>query len=151
MKKIMKQQYYATKVSEYLVLWVIGGCIYYGIEILFRGFSHWSMFVLGGICMQFFTWQGQLTDWKDSLFRQVFRCTIFVVSMEFVTGIIVNKWYHLEVWDYSDMPFQLFGQICLPFAFIFAVLCLIGILLSEYLLHWIYAEPLHHHKRGSVN
>ena len=39
------------KISEYLFLWGIGGWIYYTLEILFRGFSHWSMFVLGGICM----------------------------------------------------------------------------------------------------
>ena len=38
------------KISEYLFLWGIGGWIYYSLEIIFRGFSHWSMFVLGGIC-----------------------------------------------------------------------------------------------------
>ena len=42
------------KISEYLFLWGIGGWIYYTLEILFRGFSHWSMFVLGGICFLFF-------------------------------------------------------------------------------------------------
>ena len=33
------------KISEYLFLWGIGGWIYYSLEIIFRGFSHWSMFV----------------------------------------------------------------------------------------------------------
>lgn len=37
------------KISEYLFLWGIGGWIYYSLEIIFRGFSHWSMFVLGGM------------------------------------------------------------------------------------------------------
>ena len=46
------------KISEYLFLWGIGGWIYYTLEILFRGFSHWSMFVLGGICMMFFLLSG---------------------------------------------------------------------------------------------
>ena len=138
--------YISKKISEYLVLWAIGGCIYYGIEIIFRGYSHESMFILGGLCMQFFTWQGQLTEWQDSILQQTIRCTIFVVSMEFVTGIIVNKWYHLKVWDYSSMPFQLFGQICLPFAFIFSFLCAIGIFLSRYLLHLLYGEPLPVHR-----
>ena len=143
---ISKKKINYKKISEYLVLWAIGGCIYYGIEMIFRGFSHWSMFILGGLCMQFFTWQGQITDWKDSLFRQILRCTIFVVSMEFVTGIIVNQWYHMNVWDYSSMPFQLFGQICLPFALIFSGLCVVGIFLSGYLLHWLYGEPLPHYR-----
>ena len=69
-----------------------------------------------------------------------------LVSMEFITGIIVNKWYHLAVWDYSDMPLQLWGQICLPFALIFSFLCTMGILLSGYLLHWFYREPIPHYR-----
>ena len=103
------------KISEYLFLWGVGGWIYYSLEVIFRGFSHWSMFVLGGICMMFFTYQGRVVHWRDDFFRQVIRCSIFVTAMEFITGIIVNKWLALHVWDYSRMPFQLFGQICLPF------------------------------------
>ena len=39
------------RLKEYTGLWALGGMLYYGIEVIFRGFSHWSMFVLGGICM----------------------------------------------------------------------------------------------------
>lgn len=133
------------KLSEYLFLWAVGGCLYYSFEIIFRGFSHWTMFVLGGICLQFFTFQGRIVQWEDPLWRQILRCIIFVTSMEFITGIIVNKWLHLAVWDYSRMPFQLFGQICLPFMVIFSGLCALGILLSGYLLHWLYGEPKPHY------
>ena len=59
---LSKKNIYLKNISEYLVLWAVGGCIYYGIEVLFRGFSHISMFMLGGLCMQFFTWQGRLTE-----------------------------------------------------------------------------------------
>ena len=91
------------KLSEYLLLWTLGGCLYYFFEIFFRGFSHWSMFVLGGICMVFFTVQGQMVHWEDPLWMQILRCIIFVTAMEFMTGIIVNKWLHLAVWDYSNV------------------------------------------------
>ena len=134
------------RLSEYLFLWALGGCLYYGFEILFRGFSHWSMFVLGGICFVFFWVQGQMVRWSDPLWRQILRCIVFVTGMEFITGIIVNKWMHLGVWDYSRLPFQLFGQICLPFMIIFSGLCAAGILLSGYLLYWVYGEekPRYH-------
>lgn len=134
------------KLSEYTFLWALGGTIYYTFEILFRGYSHWSMFLLGGVCMMFFAWQGQMTRWQDPLWLQVIRCTVFVLAGEFLTGIIVNKWFRLEVWDYSDQPMQLFGQICLPFAIIFSGLCAVGILLDGYLLHWLYGEekPSYH-------
>ena len=149
------------KVSEYLFLWALGGTIYYEFEMIFRGFSHWSMFVLGGICFLFFTIQGKMVHWQDALWRQLLRCIVFVTSMEFITGIIVNKmvrcvifvaagefftgiivnkWLRLNVWDYSDQPMQLFGQICVPFLIIFSGLCVIGIFLSSFLLHILYGE-----------
>lgn len=133
------------KLSEYLFLWAVGGTLYYGFEIFFRGFSHWTMFALGGICLVFFAVQGRLVHWEDPLWRQLLRCIVFVTSMEFITGIIVNKWLHLNVWDYSGQPFQIFGQICLPFIIIFSGLCAVGILLSGYLLYWIYGEEKPHY------
>ena len=132
------------KASESLVLWGLGGSIYYTIEMIFRGFSHWTMFVLGGFCLLFCGWQGKWIDWRDPLWLQVLRCTAFVTAGEFITGIIVNKWFHWEVWDYSDQPLQLFGQICVPFMILFSSLCVIGIFLSAYLLHWCYGEPKPH-------
>ena len=132
------------KISEYLFLWALGGTLYYFMEIFFRGFSHWSMFILGGICLVFFTVQGQMVHWEDPMWRQILRCIIFVTAMEFITGIIVNKWLDLAVWDYSSLPFQLFGQICLPFAVLFSGLCAIGILLGGNLLHWFYGEEKSH-------
>ena len=131
---------FLKKLIEYGFLWLIGGSVYYTIELAFRGFSHWSMFVLGGICMVFFAFQGICYGWKEALWKQVLRCTIFVTACEFMTGLIVNEWLHLGVWDYSDQPFQLFGQICLPFAALFAGLSTVGIIFSGYLLHWIFGE-----------
>lgn len=128
------------KVSEYLFLWALGGTIYYEFEMIFRGFSHWSMFVLGGICLCFIAWQGKMVHWRDPLWRQTVRCVIFVAAGEFFTGIIVNKWLRLNVWDYSDQPMQLFGQVCVPFLIIFSGLCVIGIFLSSFLLHILYGE-----------
>ena len=128
------------RLVEYVFLWLLGGSLYYVFEIAFRGFSHWSMFALGGMCMIFFAFQGRAMHWREPMWIQVIRCTIFVTACEFITGMIVNKWLQLGVWDYSDQPFQLFGQICLPFAVIFSGLCAAGIPLSGYLLHWIFHE-----------
>lgn len=137
---------FLKKLMEYGFLFLLGGSIYYSLEMAFRGFSHWSMFVLGGLCMAFFAFQGSGTRWREALWKQIIRCTIFVTSCEFITGLIVNKWLRLAVWDYSNQPFHLFGQICLPFAVLFSGLCALGILVSGYLLHWLFGEekPQYH-------
>ena len=128
------------RISEYLFLWAVGGCMYYGFEVLFRGFSHWSMFLLGGVCFLFFFIQGKMVRWQDPLWRQTLRCLVFVTAMEFITGIIVNKWLGMQVWDYSELPFQFMGQICLPFMVIFSGLCVLGIFLSRYIGYLFYGE-----------
>lgn len=133
------------KLSEYLFIWALGGCIYYSFELIFRGFSHWSMFILGGICFLFCTVQGLLLQWSDPLWLQVLRCTVFVTASEFITGIIFNKWLQMGIWDYSDQPLQLFGQICIPFMIIFAGLCALGIILGGYVTHWIFREARPHY------
>lgn len=133
------------KLSEYLFVWALGGSIYYSFELIFRGFSHWTMFVLGGVCLDFFLWQGLLTKWEDALWLQVLRCVIFVTACEFITGIIVNKWLGWGVWDYSDQPMQLFGQICVPFMIIFSGLSAFGIVLCGYLAYRLYGEEKPHY------
>ena len=140
--KLTQRGYFLMKrLSECLFLWGLGGCLYYGFEFAFRGYSHWSMFVLGGLCLVFCWLQGYLFDWDEPLWRQVIRCVLFVTACEFITGIIVNKWFGWDVWDYSDQPFHIFGQVCIPFMIIFSGLCVLGIFLSGYLIHWIFKEP----------
>ena len=132
------------RVSEYLFLWAVGGCLYYSFELLFRGFSHWSMFVLGGVCFVFFQVQARMLRWQDPLWRQVLRCAVFVTALEFITGIIVNKWMDWHVWDYTGMPLQLFGQICVPFMLLFGALAGLGIYLGGNILWKFFGEKKPH-------
>lgn len=134
----------AKRISESMFLWVTGGCIYYFMEITFRGFSHWSMFVVGGLVLVFCTFQGMAMRWKEGLWIQVFRGTVLVASLEFLTGIIVNKWLGLGVWDYSDQPWNLWGQICVPFLILFSGLVVLAILIGGTLIHQIYGEEKPH-------
>ena len=104
------------------------------------------MYVLGGICFVFFYIQGESMGWQEPVWKQTLRCTVFVTAGEFITGIIVNKWLHYSVWDYSQMPLQVFGQICVPFMIIFSGLSVLGIFLSGYLAFYLYKEvkPSYH-------
>ena len=126
------------KMSECLFIWGLGGTLYYMIEIAFRGYSHWSMFILGGIGLLFCAFQGLWTRWQDPLWRQVLRCVIFITAGEFLTGILVNKVMRWNVWDYSSLPLQLMGQISVPFMILFSGLCVLGILLGKFILQRVY-------------
>lgn len=125
---------------KYLFLFMVGGSLYYGIEILWRGYSHWSMFLLGAFCFLYAGVQNEVISWDYPLWKQILKVEGVVISGEFITGCIVNLWLHLNVWDYSSVPFNILGQICLPYAVLFLPLCLIAIVLDDYLRYWFFHE-----------
>ena len=105
------------KFFNYLLIWLVGGFIYYMIEILYRGYSHSSMFIVGGFCLVFIGLINELYSWDMYFELQVLIGDIIVLILEFCTGLIVNVWLDLNVWDYSNMKFNVMGQVCPQFAF----------------------------------
>lgn len=118
-----------------LVLFLIGGAAYCGIEILFRGYTHWSMYILGGLCFVIIGLINELLTWKIPLISQMFISSIVITVLEFITGCIVNLWLGIGVWDYSDQPYNLLGQICLLFTNLWFLLSLVGIFLDD-IIRW---------------
>ena len=130
----------SKRVSEVMFLMAAGGSLYYLIEIGFRGYSHWTMFMLGGLALTFCSFQGEVMHWSEPLWLQIFRAVLFLTSLEFTTGIICNKWLKIGIWDYRDQSFQLWGQICLPFIVLFSGLLMLAILFGGMVLWKIFGE-----------
>lgn len=125
---------------KYAILLFIGGFLYYGIEILWRGYSHWTMFLLGGICFIYAGIQNENISWNIPLWKQILNVDIFVLTLEFITGCIVNIWLKLNIWDYSNLKYNILGQSSLLFAFLFLPLCFIAIILDDYIRYWFFKE-----------
>ncbi len=105
----------AVSVLLHSAFGVIGGLAYMVIEILWRGHTHWSMGVLGGVCFVFIGLQDEMQK-HPPLWIQMVQGAAMVTWLEFFTGLIVNVWLGLDVWDYSDMPGNLMGQVCPQFS-----------------------------------
>lgn len=123
-----------------LILFIIGGLTYILIELLWRGYSHWTMFLLGGLCFLFAGFQNEYVEWEYPLWKQILRVDIFIVIAEFGTGCIVNLWLKWNVWDYSNLPFNLLGQVCLLFALLWIPISAIAIVFDDYLRYWLFNE-----------
>lgn len=94
------------------VLFYLGGMAYVGLELCYRGWSHGSMFLAGGLC---FVLLGGLQEVRPRLplpLRAVFGAAV-ITSVELLAGLLVNRSY--QVWDYRGEPLNFHGQICLPF------------------------------------
>lgn len=127
---------------ELLLIWMIGGCTYYMIEILYRGRSHDSMFILGGICLVIIGLLNELPCTKKWYFEtQVIVGDVVVLCLEFITGCIVNIGLGLEVWNYADQPGNILGQVCPLFAIIWLPIIAVAILLDDFIKHHYLGYP----------
>lgn len=117
------------------VLGIIGGVVYMGIETLWRGHTHWSMGVLGGVC---FALIGLLDEWQDHppIWLQMLEGAMIVTVLELLVGLVVNRWLGWNVWDYSDMPGNLWGQVCPQFAAAWLVLSWAAVKLENLMHKW---------------
>jgi len=136
----LKNQGFLTEFFRQLVIFTVGGFIYGAIEILYRGHTHPSMFITGGLCL---VWVGGL----NSFFRknlsvpvQMILGALIITTAEFICGVIVNIGFGMQVWDYSDLPFNIMGQVCLLFLCIWFLFSLPAILIEDFIRHGMFGE-----------
>ncbi len=102
-------------VKKYALLFLLGAIGYAAIEIIWRGRTHWSMMIAGGVCFILFSLVAKYFQGQNIIIQAVL-CAALVTLVEFVFGIIFNIWLNMGVWDYSNMPFNIMGQICPTFS-----------------------------------
>lgn len=114
-----------------LIVFILGG-IFYGLtEILYRGYTHWTMVLTGGaVLLTFYVLLPALCNMN--LFLAAATGAIIVTFYEFAMGSVVNLWLGWEVWDYSSRPGNILGQICPLYTGFWFALCLAFFALIKY-------------------
>ncbi len=104
-------------------LFLIGGAGYGLLEVLWRGKTHWSMIITGGLCFialyKFFKRAKELP--------LKIKCLVgggIITGFEFFSGCIFNKLLKFGVWDYSDYRLNFKGQICALYSCLWTALCI---------------------------
>ena len=107
------------KIWKESAAFALGGAAYTGLELLWRGRSHISMFAAGGLCLLLIGKMGE-TDPKLPLAFRIPMGAAIITMVELGTGLLVNRNY--AVWDYREMPGNLWGQVCPQFFALWLVL-----------------------------
>lgn len=123
-------------VLKSVFLFLSGGFLYGIVEMLFKGSTHISMLIAGGLA---FVLIGGLNegDRNPSLLGMMVISSIIITFIELVIGIVVNLWLRLNVWDYSRLPYNFLGQICLSFSICWFFLSFVAILLDDYIRFYL--------------
>ena len=110
---------------EYGIMYLLGAVGYGALELLWRGYTHWSMLLTGGFCLSVI--HCIATNSREKLWKQWVMSAAVITTAEFVVGCIVNLRLGWNVWDYSDRAVNLLGQICPEFFCIWLVLSVFAV------------------------
>ena len=124
------------------IIFIIFGLIYIIIELLYRGHTHYSMFIVGGICGVLI---GLINDNTPDmpLLPQCVLGAVIITIIELLTGLFLNVYLGLNVWDYSNQPFNFMGQICPQFCIIWCILSILVIRIDDWLKEKVLKRRLH--------
>ena len=127
------------KICEYAIVYMIGSVGYCAIELLWRGYSHWTMTVTGGVRFMIIYLTNRMMR-SYSVFKKCLVCAVDVTAIELMVGCIVNVLLGWNVWDYSDQPFSFMGQICPGFFALWFLLVLPVIIISDTMQKSIFGD-----------
>ena len=135
-----------NKVLKYLFLFWFGGSFYVTIEVFYRQYSHISMFMLAGFVFIIIGLLNEIWNWEFSIIFQILIGTFIATFGEFIVGCIVNLWLKLNIWDYSNLKYNILGQIAPQFILLWIPLVLLAILLDDIIRWKFFNEEKPHYK-----
>ena len=110
------------KLSRYVFVFLMGFFLYGFVEVTGRGYTHWTMCITGGIVLTvIYTLSSRPAA---RLIRTCLLGTAAITLIEFAVGVFDNLIMGWQVWDYSDIPLNILGQVCPLFSLLWFVLCI---------------------------
>ena len=110
-------------------LFALGGSLYVGLELLWRGRSHGSMFLAGGLCFVLIGELNRRRPRRSAVLRMLTGAGI-ITAVELAVGLAANRDY--SVWDYRQQWGNVLGQICPMFSLLWMPLSLAA--------EWVYGQ-----------
>lgn len=133
-----------NSICKMLILFLTGGITYYTIECMWRGYSHWTMMLLGGICFIILGGINELFSWEMPMWKQCSIGAIIVTVLEFITGCIVNILLEWNVWHYDQ--YDILGQVCIPYTLLWVLLSGVAIIVDDWMRYLLFDEEKPHYK-----
>ena len=124
------KRFKTNTVIEYASVFLMGAAAYFLAELVYRGYSHITMFFAGGICF-FLIYICEKRLNGINIFVRSIIYALVITAVEFVFGIVFNIILGLQVWDYSELPFNILGQVCPGFVLMWMALSFPAVLLCR--------------------
>lgn len=110
------------KLKNYLFIFSFSAAVYGGVEILWRGYTHPTMLLAGGICGVLLLLVNNVMKREKYLYKCIVG-SLIITAVELVFGLIFNIGLQQNIWDYSNLKFNFLGQISLLFTVVWGFIC----------------------------
>lgn len=128
-------------VYKNVILFIVGFCIYITMEVMFRGFSYPLMGVCAGLLVIIIDKINDRISWDIDILAQSAIGMALITGMEYIIGTIFLNTNLLPVmWDYSNLPLNYRGIICVPFSVLWLLLSFIAILVADSINYYVFGE-----------
>lgn len=117
--------------------WALGGLLYGGLELIWRGYTHWTMLLLAAALCVPLDLANEHIPWDMPLWMQAVIGGLTVTAAELAAGVVLNLWLGLEIWDYSGMWGNLWGQVCPLYTVLWCLLAGPVIVAYDWLDCWL--------------
>lgn len=129
-----------SKIVKNAILFAIGFSVYITMEVIFRGYSFPIMGLCGGVAIVVLDKINDRISWDIDLFIQGLIGSAFITIMEYIIGCLSLAGYLPMMWDYSHLPLNYKGIVCVPFSLLWIVLSIIAILMADAYNYYVLNE-----------
>lgn len=129
-----------TKFIKSAVMFAVGFCLYITIEVCFRGYSYPLMGICGGIIFILIDLINNKISWNLDFIVQGGIGSTIITATELIVGETLKILNIPAMWDYSDIPFNFDGVICLPFSVIWIGISMLGIMVADAINYYVFDE-----------
>lgn len=138
------------KVLKMIILFLVFGALYFCIETVYKGhITHWTMFVLAGFLGVLIGGLNEHFPWEMSFWQQCFCGMMMVTLAEGLSGLVLNVWLGLHIWDYSHTPCRFFFDQCsVPFSVAWFFLSGVCIIIDDIIRWSLFGEEKPHYNWG---
>lgn len=131
-------KYLFKRLCTLLFMFLFSGTVYVCIELLFRGRTTFSMWVVGGICGMIISQINNYFSFEMDFVLQVIMSMLICTAIEGYTGLLINQ--DFSIWDYRHLwGTFLYGQLNMIFMCAWGLISMFSIPILDY-LEWVFFD-----------
>ena len=129
-----------SKIGKCVFMFIFGFMGYVTIEVIFRNVSYPLMGLCGGLVFVLIDKINDEISWDTDILIQGIMGSALITFLEFIIGEMSLRGLIQPMWDYSDMPFNYKGIVCLPFSLIWVGLSIVAIVVADFINYYIFND-----------